>query len=166
MLRVNKKGGGLEYVETNQLEWKSAEHDDISIYDLGLSNAYTDRTVSASIYLTKSILVEHNIGPGDDVFMVGRFVNREGQQRNSPSVRFRNISILHGEPVRHRLGHGQETISVEMRSIGGYSGSPVFVYLVPFSYRGRGQNDPISPRTAFFGSLGSITAMSSTRRPF
>ena len=42
---------------------------------------------------------------------------------------------MHQEKILHRLGHWQENISVEMRSIGGYSGSPVTIYIAPFALR-------------------------------
>lgn len=62
--------------------------------------------------------------------MVGRFVNHEGKQRNLPSVRFGNISMMPYEPVRTSRGLLQEVFLVESRSLPGYSGSPVF--LAPF----------------------------------
>ena len=58
--------------------------------------------------------------------MLGRFVNHEGIQQNEPSARFGNISVM---PRRIKQSDGFEQISyaVEMRSMPGYSGSPVFV---------------------------------------
>ena len=106
---------------------------------------------------------EHNIGPGDDVCMVGRFVNRDGVQKNSPSVRSGVISIMHQEKVPHPLGHDQETISVEMRSIGGYSGSPVFVIIPPFSVRH--DNGPQSNTSSFMALLGVDWGHVQTREP-
>jgi len=78
------------------------------------------------------------IGPGDEVFIVGRFINHEGKQgkqRNLPSLRFGNIAMMPWEPIKHPDGHLQESFLVEVRSIGGYSGSPVFVHILPFSKR-------------------------------
>lgn len=86
--------------------------------------------IGVGCFLTKERLQEHNIGPGDDVFMVGRFVNYDGRQRNLPTVRFGSISMMPWEPVTHPTrGIVQESYLVEMRSLSGYSGSPVFVYL-------------------------------------
>jgi hypothetical protein len=69
------------------------------------------------------------IGPGDDVFIIGRFINREGHQKNTPSVRFGNIAQMPGEPIIDDDGIAQESYLVEARSIPGYSGAPVFVHI-------------------------------------
>jgi hypothetical protein len=39
------------------------------------------------------------------------------------------------EPMKHESGHMQESFAVEMRSLGGYSGSPVFLYMMPLLSR-------------------------------
>lgn len=68
------------------------------------------------------------IGAGDDTFMVGRFVTHDGQQKNTPSLRFGSIAMLPFEKVKLEDGYMQEAFLVETRSLSGYSGSPVFVY--------------------------------------
>jgi hypothetical protein len=35
---------------------------------------------------TKEKIEHHRVGPGDEVFMPGRFINHEGKQRNLPAV--------------------------------------------------------------------------------
>jgi hypothetical protein len=78
-------------------------------------------------------MAKYDIGLGDETFMVGRFVNHEGIQRNSPSLRWGHISMLPSEPVYHPSNprNEQESFLVEVYSLPGYSGSPVFVR--PFS---------------------------------
>jgi hypothetical protein len=68
------------------------------------------------------------IGVGAEVFLIGRFINHEGRVKNTPSARFGNISMMPGEPV-YVDAHTppQESFVVELRSMCGYSGSPVFV---------------------------------------
>jgi hypothetical protein len=80
-------------------------------------------------------LKEYQIGPGDEVFTVGRFINHEGRQQNLPTARFGNIAQLPWEPVMQDTGHKQESFLVEARSIGGYSGAPVFVQIPAASAR-------------------------------
>ena len=71
---------------------------------------------------------EPNYGPGDECFMLGRFiVNDGGRERNLPTARFGNISRLPG-PVERRAGISVDAFLVETRSQAGYSGSPVFSY--------------------------------------
>jgi hypothetical protein len=66
--------------------------------------------------------------------MVGRFLNHEGKQRNLPSVRFGNIAQMPNEKIRQefRNNFDQESFLVECRAIGGFSGSPVFVYIAEY----------------------------------
>jgi hypothetical protein len=71
---------------------------------------------------------EMNIGPGDDTFVIGRFINHEGRQRNLPTVRFGCIGQMPWEAVRQENRFMQDSFLIEARSIGGYSGSPVFLY--------------------------------------
>lgn len=59
--------------------------------------------------------------------MIGRFITREGQQQNAPTARFGHISQMMGDPIETDRGYQEEAILCEVRSIGGYSGSPVFV---------------------------------------
>lgn len=66
--------------------------------------------------------------PGDDVGMVGRFVDHGGKRRNEPVVRFGNVSMLPNEPIPSAAGYELVAYLVEMRSRGGHSGSPVIVY--------------------------------------
>jgi hypothetical protein len=78
------------------------------------------------------------IGPGGEVYLLGRFINHEGKQRNSPSMRHGHIAMMADENNKvlqeGRLIDGkevdfeQESFLVEVHTIGGYSGSPVFVY--------------------------------------
>jgi hypothetical protein len=74
------------------------------------------------------------IGPGDDVFMLGRFFSHDGRQRNSPIVRFGNIAMMPEENVLHNKVP-QKLFLVDSRSTSGFSGSPVFVDIPPDSYR-------------------------------
>lgn len=141
VLRVNTKDGLVDRMKTKRTDWVSADEDDLSVMEIGLSEKHQYNTIRDDLFVTREDLAPNDtgpdIGPGDDVFMVGRFINRDGREQNSPSVRFGNISIMHQEKVSHRDGYLQENISVEMRSIGGYSGSPVLVFISPFAIRPR-----------------------------
>jgi hypothetical protein len=144
VMRINTKGGGLDYRETDRYAWKSAFEDDLSVLPIRLDTHHEFRAVECDMYVTREAVEEYRIGPGDDVVMVGRFINRDGVQQNAPSVRFGNISIMHREKVADRRGRQCENISVEMRSLGGYSGSPVFLLFDPLL--GRGPTGPAPKR--------------------
>ena len=51
-----------------------------------------------------------------------------GKQRNRPTVRFGNVAMMPEDVWHEAAQRYQESFLVEMRSLPGYSGSPVFVY--------------------------------------
>ena len=72
-----------------------------------------------------------HVGPGSDVFMITRLLQHDGGDENHPAVRFGTVAVMpHKQPVtllspeRRRYQH---SYLVEVRSIGGHSGSPIFV---------------------------------------
>jgi hypothetical protein len=106
------------------------------------------------LFLTQQAIEEHNIGPGDDVFMVGRFVTHDGRQRNTPSLRFGDISMMPRGPVMHPRGYTVESFLVETRSLSGYSGSPVCVSVPKNILRPARERGTYSPREGGFWLLG------------
>jgi hypothetical protein len=84
-------------------------------------------------FLDDKAIEENGIGPGDEVFMTGLFNKMTQQSRNLPIVRTGNVSLIPGPgdlvPGLEIAGNGvdAEAYLVEARSIGGISGSPVFV---------------------------------------
>jgi len=95
---------------------------------------------------TREIVAEYGIGPGDETVTVGRFINADGVQRNTPTVRFGNIAQMPGEPIlqdRRIIGSTQNfkqvSYLIEAKSISGFSGSSVFVHMSPFSQRPEGK---------------------------
>ena len=98
--------------------------------------------VGTEHFITGKRIEDMGVGAGDDVFMVGRFIGHDGKQANLPSARFGNISMMPDEPLTTPLGIEQESFLVEMRSLSGYSGSPVFVYFWPME-REMFEYDPV-----------------------
>ena len=133
VLRLNTLDGGLDYVTTEAKNWKQHPHlYDVAVYPLGLKANYEYNFIPVDSFFLKKETVDANlIFPGDDVFMIGRFITQEGKQQNQPTVRFGNISRMNGETIVDKYGIRQDTFLVEMKSLPGYSGSPVFVYINP-----------------------------------
>jgi hypothetical protein len=88
---------------------------------------------------------EQEIGIGNEVAFAGLFVNHHGKKRNEPIVRFGTISAMPAEPVATKVGD-IEAYLIESRSVGGLSGSPVFVDVGMF--KGANQDGPRQYRTA------------------
>jgi hypothetical protein len=134
VIRLNTQYGDTEPVPLTVRHWRSHDDgDDIAIAHLGGidSTRFRFTIIPQRMFLTEASVREQNIRPGDECFMVGRFIGHEGRQRNQPSVRFGNISMMPLEPVRHDDGKDHFVFFVETRSLAGFSGSPVFVYFNP-----------------------------------
>src|SRR6185312_9408503 len=110
--------------------------DDIAVLPLGATAGKDYEWVAPNELLTERAMTDPwLLGPGDDCFMVGRYINREQRQFDRPVLRFGNLAMLH-EPVRQdERNFDQDSFLVEMRSVKGYSGSPVFVYYEGFGPR-------------------------------
>ena len=81
---------------------------------------------------TESVIMEQKIGAGEEIIITGLFQSHFGNERNISIVRIGNIAMLKDEPVWTRYPGGPiDAHLVEARSIGGLSGSPVFVNLPP-----------------------------------
>lgn len=131
VVRLNTRDGGTEILALDEMKWfEHSDGDDIALCPVRLAQHHKVVALPFRNLLTRKHIEDHDIGPGDDVFIVGRFINHEGQQRNLPSVRFGNISQMPLEPIVVE-GFPQESFLIEGRSIGGYSGAPVFVQIAP-----------------------------------
>jgi hypothetical protein len=65
---------------------------------------------------------------GDEVFMIGRFMARDESGLNAPIARFGHLASSGVEIIKQdRGGFPQESFLVEVHSISGFSGSPIFV---------------------------------------
>jgi hypothetical protein len=141
VVRLTTRKGGNEILDLLPSDWTHhPDGDDLAACPIDITLG-THKFAGIMIHnnaVTKEKLdgVNEWITVGNDVFMCGRFKNHEGKYTNTPSARFGNIAMLPQEPIRHERGHDQESYLVEMRSLSGFSGSPVFVYTSkPHLYR-------------------------------
>ncbi|MFL6335352.1 MAG: serine protease [Pyrinomonadaceae bacterium] len=130
-VRLNTSSGGIDILETERDSWLDhSDRYDVSVLSLDVEGRQLDySSISIDKFITREIIDDYRICPGDDAFLVGRLVTPWGQQRNTPAVRFGNISMM-ADPTEPARGYGnveQESFLVECRSLSGFSGSPVFV---------------------------------------
>jgi hypothetical protein len=130
VIRMNRRDGGIECFPTTAAEWtQHPDGDDIAAFQI---NPDVERmrfvSLAARMLLTHELVAHEDIGIGDDVFMIGRFINHEGKERNAPALRFGNIAMMATEKIVTEYGTEQESFLVEVRSLPGYSGSAVFLY--------------------------------------
>jgi hypothetical protein len=132
VMRVNTTNGGVDILDFDPSEWEfpPAGHD-LAILPpskLGLNaDLHAVTALHLSMFLSKEEISEYGIGPGEDVMMIGRFVDHDGAASNVPAARFGNISVM-PQPIRQPTGATLESFVLDVHSRTGYSGSPVFVY--------------------------------------
>lgn len=133
VVRVNRKDGDPAIFDYGPEDWVFIPgDDDIAVIELPLNiNEHRFAYVSTDQFLTQAEVSQKKagrVGVGDDVFMIGRFIDHDGVQRNNPSARFGNISMLPDGNIKRPNGSFLPSFCVDMHSRTGYSGSPVFVY--------------------------------------
>jgi len=130
VVRVNLAGGGAVFVRSGEgLRWWYHPTDagvDAALFPWAPPEEVEHRRVPTEMFLTDEVVRSKSIGPGDEVFMTGLFAHFAGNQRNIPIVRMGSIAMMPQEPVPTSLGN-IDAYLIEARSIGGLSGSPVFV---------------------------------------
>jgi hypothetical protein len=134
-VRVNMTGGTTTWFGTAAAEW--VIHPDDSLVDVAVFPFATrvfektdQRLFPISSAAMHADLRNSGIGVGEELFFPGLFWRHYGRDRNLPIVRTGTIAAMPLEklPVRHgRI----DAYLVEARSIGGLSGSPVFVRMDP-----------------------------------
>lgn len=133
-LRVNTKGGQsepLDYVEAPIKSWFTHPSDrsiDVAIFETPIPVGQDHLVMPMRMCLTDEVIRTYEVNLGDEVFIVGLFRHHYGKSKNIPIVRVGNLSALDEEPVATQLGEIRAYI-IEARSIGGLSGSPVFLNL-------------------------------------
>ena len=146
VIRVNTTDKKYDVIVTSRDNWKRhPDGDDIAVCPIRIAPENMDATCfTKEVIADETFLKDYSIGIGDDVFMIGRFRVHAGREKNLPVIRFGIIAAMNEEGIYNEATQVyQESYLVEMRSISGFSGSPVFVYVNPYS----------SPRDAVGASL-------------
>ncbi|MEG3145053.1 hypothetical protein U1839_10370 [Sphingomonas sp. RT2P30] len=132
IVRLNTLDGQTDIIEFGPEDW----HCLFGKYDVAVVPLNIDPKIHAvSTISTRSFHFAPDpygpkVGIGDDVFMLGLFVDHAGQATNVPSARFGNVSMLPNPAAKipQPTGYRGESYIVDMHSRSGFSGSPVFVY--------------------------------------
>lgn len=133
-VRVNTADGGFEYLKVDVSAWERPDQSDRAVdvavtpWPYGMAH-FDFKWVERSSCVTPEVIEEESIGVGDGIFLPGLFVNHYGRRRNIPIIRVGNIAAMPSEPVDTKRLGAMDAYLVESRSLGGLSGSPVFVYL-------------------------------------
>jgi hypothetical protein len=138
VIRITNCDGSVEIKPLTAKDWTKHNESDLVMVCLKSMVSETNlkyRAIRSDLFITKEMIELLNIGLGDDVYMVGRFIHHAGKKQNVPSARSGIISNMPhpSEPIRISNDDSEpEAFLVEMRSLSGFSGSPV-VLTLPFS---------------------------------
>lgn len=129
--RVNTRDGKTEAFDLGPEDWDFIPNGpDVAVAlmpDVHPAKHSLEAMDLGSFVLSEADIKKHEINAGDDVFMIGRFVDFDGVETNVPAMRFGHISILEA-PILQENGYSGPSTIVDMHSRTGFSGSPVFVY--------------------------------------
>lgn len=133
VLRLNPVDPGQDIVSiTVPLDsWQFHPSDssvDIAVLEQGIPASVDQLVLPLGFGATPEQMAANEVDLGDEVFISGLFIHHYGARRNIPIVRTGNLAALDEEPVSTKRGPIQAYL-VEARSIGGLSGSPVFLNL-------------------------------------
>jgi hypothetical protein len=130
-LRVNLRGDKFQWISTDLGKWLFHPTDDtvdVAVLRIAMPDEFDQLSYPLRSLVTADLIGAEGIGIGDEVFLVGLFAQHCGSEKNIPIVRVGNIAAMPEEPVATKMGM-IEAYLMEARSIGGISGSPVFVHL-------------------------------------
>ena len=131
VVRLDTRSGEPAIFDFDCADWYFLTDYDIAVVPVELDPGVHDAVaVPVNCFMQEEYAQEHDIGPGEDVFMIGKFIDHKGASRNVPALRFGNISMAPA-PLEQANGNMADSYCIDMHSRSGYSGSPVFVYRTP-----------------------------------
>lgn len=133
VMRINTVHGGTDILDFDPSEWEfpPGGHDIAIMPHLKLGIRESIHEIVAlqlDLFLEKTEMTTLGIGPGENILMIGRFVDHDGAASNVPSVRFGNISVMPQDIEQPTKAKKLKSFILDVHSRTGYSGSPVFVY--------------------------------------
>ncbi len=133
VVRIVQEDGRPDIFPYDLNDWQCLPEYDITAISLSPKrDFYNIVAIPEKLFLTEKKRDDWKIGIGDDVFMVGLFGSDSREPKiSTPSARFGHISI-EPVPVRQKNNQVADLYCLDMNSRSGYSGSPVFVYRLPF----------------------------------
>ncbi len=139
IMRLNRPDGTARTIELETEDWHfDPKGDDLAVADItDQVRGFGDQIVviSDANFVDTGFIDDHEIGMGEDAIMIGLFADHPGKRQNLPVGRFGNLSMV-ADPrnlIEQPNGNWRPTHIVDMRSRGGFSGSPVFIYRTPYS---------------------------------
>ncbi|MGA7506202.1 MAG: hypothetical protein WBW57_18850 [Candidatus Sulfotelmatobacter sp.] len=133
VIAMNAKDGAPRFLRTGSQKWffHPTEPDsvDAAVIPFGSPrfSEYDINSIEERSFVNDEKIAEYGIGIGDEIFLTGLFTRFFGHTHLIPIVRTGNIAMLPRDRVPVKDFGLIEAYLAEGRSIGGLSGSPVFV---------------------------------------
>lgn len=129
VLRINTDKS-YRIVKPSASDWIRTSKYDLAILPLSLTHSDVFSAIQEDAFASRENVKKYMIGHGDDVFLIGRIQQPKvyQQTQNIPALRFGNIASV----PKHEIW----SYMVELRSVGGHSGSPVFAFCNGLSWPG------------------------------
>jgi hypothetical protein len=128
VIRFNTTDGDTDTLGLDKGDWRiHPDGDDIAVAPIDVPrDVYRMNVIDRE--MCRAVHTINGLGPGDEVFMLGRFIAHDGLQTNKPVARFGNIAMSISD-VKSQRGSVVPAWLVESRSLAGMSGSPVFWFI-------------------------------------
>jgi hypothetical protein len=135
-IRVNKKDGTAEPIRLKRGWFYHPDPNryvDVAVAPIQLSPQVFDiAPIPTGTFCNGELLTDRDVGPGDELFYPGLFLSQYGRTANMPVTRLGTVAALVDKTDLVTTESGAKTRAhlIESRSIGGHSGSPVFLNLL------------------------------------
>lgn len=131
-IRLNDKSGKLQPIPVSGCRWATHKEDpsiDVAAIAWEPPPEIDYLALTPDIFMDVDRMPEKGIGTGDEVYVTGLFAPVTGVRRIEPIVRSGHVAMIPADrvPVSDWPTNSMEAFLIEMRSLGGLSGSPVFV---------------------------------------
>jgi hypothetical protein len=128
--RINLKSGGVRFIALPPPHnWELSEDSDVAVIAFQYEDEMEMTGFDSESFLTDEVAQREYIGIGDDVFIMGLFKEAYGVEKNFPVVRSGMIASRLDKLQDPNTGLDYPAMLIEVRSIGGLSGSPVLMAL-------------------------------------
>jgi len=129
VMGVNFKDGNMGWFESGAKWWYHPTEPntvDVAATIFTPTDRFDVQHIPETIFVTDEKIRQHGIGVGDEVNVVGLFTGFLGTKRHTPIIRTGNVAMMPSDKFPVPTGE-TDAYLIEGRSIGGLSGSPVFV---------------------------------------
>lgn len=108
--------------------WSFSDDKSVDAAFLPIARAITSpKTIQTEIFATQEDIDTGYVQLGNDIIITGLFSYHQGDEELEPIIRVGNVAMLPRDKVRSRKFGEMDAYIIEARSIGGLSGSPVFL---------------------------------------